>query len=267
MNLLARLALAVALLAVALGGLVLVFQRRLLYFPARTTAPAAAALADRLGLRPWSDAAGEVRGWTAPLAGAPRARLLVLHGNAGSALDRAFYAAALAPRGLEVSLLEYPGYGARAGAPSEATLTAAALEAVDALAAAGPEPIWLLGESLGSGVASRAARLRPGRVAGLILVTPFARLAEVAHHHYPVLPGFLLRDRWAPRDDLAGFRGPVAVLIAGRDEVVTPGQGRALLDVPGGPRRGWEQPRAGHNSLDLRPGWAGWDEIVAFVGH
>src|SRR5512137_2318784 len=237
----------------ALAALLFVFQRRLVYFPARAGAAQEREMARRLGLLPRHGASGEVIGWTAPLHGPAAARLLVLHGNAGAALDRVYYLPALASRGIEVTLLEYPGYGARAGAPSEQSLTAAALEAVEALAAAGPEPLWLLGESLGSGVAARVARLRPGLVTGVLLVTPFARLVEVARHHYPFLPGFLLRDRWAPIEDLAGYPGPVALLIAGRDEVVTAAQGRRLEAALTGPRRTWEQPEAGHNTLDLQP--------------
>jgi pimeloyl-ACP methyl ester carboxylesterase len=253
-------------LVLVAGTLLFLLQRRLIYFPSRVSDEAERALAARLGLVPLVGADGTRLGWTAPLPGPPVARLLVLHGNAGAALDRVYYLPALASRGVEVTLLEYPGYGARPGAPTEESLEAAALEAVDALAAAGPQPVWLLGESLGSGVASRAARLRPGRVAGLLLVTPFARLVEVAKLHYPLLPGLLLRDRWAPVDDLAGFPGPVAVLIAGRDEVVTAAQGRRLFAALAGPKRSWEQASAGHNTLDLDPRWRGWDEMVAFLG-
>jgi uncharacterized protein len=250
---------------VALSVLAFAFQRRLLYFPARLPEGAAVALAERLGLEPWRGPGGALRGWRATPAAPPRARVLVFHGNAGSALDRAYYAAALVPLGLSVSILEYPGYGAREGAPSEDSITAAAVEAVDALAAEGAEPVLLVGESLGSGVAARAARLRPAAVRGVLLVTPFARLAEVARLHYPFLPAFLLRDRWAPRDDLERFPGPVAILVAGRDEVVSAEQGRALFAALRGTKRLWEQPEATHNGLDLRPGSALWDEVIAFL--
>ncbi len=245
--------------------LVFAFQRRLLYFPERSAEGAAMARAARLGFEPWRDGAGGLRGWRAAGPPRPAARLLVLHGNAGSALDRAYYREAFGRLGLEVSLLEYPGYGARPGSPSESSLVAAALDAVDALASAGDAPIWLLGESLGSGVASRAAALRPQVVRGLFLVTPFASLPELARHHYPILPGFLLRDRFEPLRDLRSFRGPVAILLAGRDEVVTAAQGRRLFEALSGPRRLWEQPNALHNTLDLAPDLPMWREVVSFL--
>ena len=245
--------------------LAFLMQRRLLYFPDHMAEEVALSRAARLGLSPWRDERGTLRGWRAVPDGPIRARLLVLHGNAGSALDRAYYPAALVPHGLEVILFEYPGYGSRPGSPSLEALSSAAAEAVGSLAAEGPEPVWLLGESLGSGVASRAVALRPGVVQALLLVTPFARLTDVVRTHYPFLPSFLLRDRYEPVSDLAGFVGPALVLIAGQDEVVSAGQGRLLFEALRGPKRLVVQEGSTHNGLDLRPGLPLWREAVAFL--
>ena len=257
--------LAAAALYAGLCLLAFAFQRRLLYFPDRCGERAALGRAARLGVLPWRDGEGGLLGWRAPLGARPRARLLVLHGNAGSALDRAPYAAALAPLGVEVWLLEYPGYGPRPGAPSLAALSEAAAQAARQLAARGPEPLLVLGESLGTGVAGRVVALAPGVVRGLLLVSPYARMAEVARIHYPFLPGFILRDRFAPADDLGAFRGPAAVLLAGRDEVVTVGQGQRLFEALRGPKRLWVQEQASHNDLDLEPGRPVWTELLGFL--
>lgn len=265
----ARLLRWVLLGVVALYGaiclLAFVFQRRLLYFPERFPERAALAAAGRLGLAPWWDAGGVLAGWRAAPAARPVARLLVLHGNAGSALDRVHYAAAFSRLGMEVILLEYPGYGARPGSPSRDALGNAAASALDLLAAEGPEPIWVLGESLGSGVAARAVALRPGLVKGLLLVTPFARMTDVVRLHYPVLPSALLLDRYAPLDNLAGFAGPAVVLLAGRDEVVGVAQGRRLFEALRGPKQLHIQAEATHNGLDLDPAAPFWAETAAFL--
>jgi len=254
---------AAALLALLAAALHL-GQRALLYFPVRAPEDEAVRAAAREGLSPWRDGEGRLRGWRlATPPAAPRAVLLVFHGNAGAALDRAHYARSLAPLGVDVALLEYPGYGARPGRPSLPALSDAAVEAVDALAREGP-PVWLLGESLGSGVAGRVAAARPERVRGLLLVTPFADLAAVARRHYPFIPAWFVRDRYRPELDLASFLGPAVVLVAGRDEVVGAEQGRRLLDVLPGPRRLLEQPAATHNGIDLDSG-ALWEEAAAFL--
>jgi len=213
-----RVLLGFAALYFGLCALVFIVQRRLLYFPHRETEPAALERAARLGLAPWRDGSGALIGWRY-LSSARVARMLVLHGNAGSALDRAFYAQALGALGVEVSLLEYPGYGPRAGSPSLASLTEAALQAVRSLTVEGKEPLWLLGESLGSGVVGRVVA-SGAAVDGLVLVTPFARLADVVRRHYPIVPASLLRDRYEPAVDLASFAGPSILILAGEDEVV-----------------------------------------------
>ncbi|BDG03184.1 hypothetical protein AMOR_21800 [Anaeromyxobacter oryzae] len=254
------------LFAALLLAALFLLQRRLLYFPDRMSEDDAVRAASHAGAVPWRDDAGRLRGWRlARPPRDPRAVALVLHGNAGSALDRLHYARALSPRGVDVAILEYPGYGARPGAPALASLEAAAIEAVDALAREG-RPVWLVGESLGSGVAGRTAAARPDAVRGLVLVTPYADLAAVARLHYPIVPPWLLRDRFRPARDLAAFRGPAVVLVAGADEVVGPAEGRRLFAALPGPKRLVEQPGATHNGIDLASP-ALWDEVVAFLDH
>lgn len=254
------------LLALALVGygllclLVLLVQRNLMYFPSRMEEGAALAEARSLGFAAWRDVNGGVLGWRRPAAsGAPR--VLVFHGNAGSALDRQYYPP-LFGDGIDTILLEYPGYGPRAGAPSEAVLVEAGAAALRQLRSERPDPIWLLGESLGSGVACAVAARQPGEVAGLLLVIPFARMTEVAAWHYPYLPvRLLLRDRWDNVAALQGFAGPVELVIAGRDEVVGAEQGRRLAASRPANLRVWLQPEAGHNTLDLRPQAPPWPEL------
>ncbi len=240
-------------------------QRRLMYFPEHTSEGEALQRAARLGLGPWRDGAGRILGWRRPLvAPAHRPRLLLLHGNAGEAQARVAFLPLLEAAGFETVLLEYPGYGCRTGAPSEATLVADARAALARLRLEGA-PIFLLGESLGSGVAVQVASADSAAVAGLLLVTPFARMTEVAAWHYPIFPmGILLRDRWDSLGAIRNYPGPVAFLIAGRDEVVGAPQGHRLAGACPGPRRIWVMSQAGHNDLPLSAG-PPWSEAFAFL--
>lgn len=249
----------------ALCLLAFLAQRRMMYLPDREPEPEAVERAVGVRLVPWRDTKGAVLGWRrAARSGAPR--ILVLHGNAGDALGRMDYLPVFEAAGFEGVLLEYPGYGPREGERSEASLVADARAALHQLKAESNAPVILLGESLGSGVAAQVAAAEPRLVAGLLLATPFARMTEVAARHYPYLPmKLILRDRWDSLGAIRGYRGPVALVIAGQDEVVGAEQGRRLAQGCPGPIRIWEVPRATHNSLPLTPGRPPWSEALAYL--
>jgi pimeloyl-ACP methyl ester carboxylesterase len=166
---------------------------------------------------------------------------------------------------VDVRLLEYPGYGPRPGAPGERSLVAATLAATAALRAEGKATVLVAGESLGSGVAALAAAQAPARLDGLLLVTPLASVPAVAARHYGFVPGFLVRDAYRADRALASYRGPVAFLVAGRDEVVFTDLGRALHDAHAGPKRLWTDPEAGHNTVDWDPRLRRWQEMLEFL--
>jgi len=253
-----------------LGGLTMFTtpQRHLIYFPSTAQADELSQEAARIGLKAWHDGTGSAIGWKSTGARRARNRMLVFHGNAGYALHRDYFVAGFQALGdeWEVFLFEYPGYGAREGAPSADTFKATAVQALELLLATDSRPIFVIGESLGSGIASYLAATFPEQVAGLLLVTPFSSLADVAAHHYPFLPvRTLLSERYDSVEALAHYRGPVAFLIAGRDEVVTTTLGRQLYDSYTGPKWLHVEAHAGHNSLPYNPGAAWWGEVSKFL--
>ncbi|HEY6073191.1 MAG TPA: alpha/beta fold hydrolase, partial [Anaerolineales bacterium] len=195
-----------------------------------------------------------------------RARVLVFHGNAGSALDRAYYAAALVPRGLSVSILEYPGYGARAGELRETAFVSAGVEAARAAVEQFGEPLYLFGESLGCGVASAVAGSGRVPVAGVVLITPWDSLPRMAQTVYWYLPAkWLTKDQYDNVRNLNRYPGPVAVAVAEQDEVIPPERSRRLFDLLSGRKKLWVLSGAGHNDWPgaVDPPW--WSEVMRFV--
>lgn len=252
--------------------LLYVAQRRLIYLPARGTEQEMRALASDLGVLPWHDTSGAIIGWKAqPRSGIePANRLVVFHGNAGFALARTHFIAGFGNldggKTWDVHLFEYPGFGARRGALGEKPFTDAARNALAQLAAADARPIFLLGESLGSGLACALARAEPSKVGGLLLITPYLRLVDVARHHYPFVPvRLLLRDRWENEAALREFHGRVAVLLAGNDEVIPVAQGRQLFAAANQPKRLWVIAGAMHNRLPFEPSAPWWREVSDFL--
>lgn len=99
-----------------------------------------------------------------------------ISGNAGAAIDRSYYVRALEPLGYRVLLMEYPGYGGRPGSPSETTLTRDARASIELARQAFGQPIFLWGESLGSGVVAAVVADPTLPVAAVILLTPWDSL-------------------------------------------------------------------------------------------
>jgi pimeloyl-ACP methyl ester carboxylesterase len=191
-------------------------------------------------------------------------RVLICYGNASCATGSAHFADAIqgvAP--FDVFILEYPGYADRPGSPSQRSLFRAAAEAFELLATNGP--VYLVGESLGTGVAAYLAGTYPDQVAGVILFAPYNQLTDVAQAHMPFFPvRLLLVDRYPSEDYLRNYHGPVAMLVAGEDQVVPAKFGRRLSDAYAGPKRLWEFPMDDHGSIMERQPNV-WIQIVTFL--
>lgn len=256
------------LAAIVYFGLALflaVAQRRMMYFPLRCSEAEVLRFAAREGLLPWRNEAGELIGWQPANAQAQGNALLLFHGNAGFAAHRSYFVQGFSPE-WTVYLFEYPSYGARPGSPSEARFVSAAESAFLQLGRERAGRIFLGGESLGGGVACHLAAKHPDRVAGLFLATPFSSLTDVARHHYPFFPvRWLMRDRYDCARLLKKYSGPLAVLLAGQDEVVPAHLGRKLFEGYTGPKRLWVQEAATHNTLDYTPARPWWREVIRFL--
>jgi pimeloyl-ACP methyl ester carboxylesterase len=261
-----RLALALVAMLTLAGCPVL--QDNLMFFPTRV---AAADVQDVLratpGLREWS-IGGEWRGFVAEPAerdpSRPLPTALVFHGNAGWAADRLYYVEPLVRRGFRVVLAEYPGYGARTGTATVASLLAATERAIHDTLQASPGALVLVGESLGAGLIAEHAKRHEARLAGLVLVTPWDSLRNVAKMHYGWLPvDWLLAHPLDSVAALKGFSKPVSVLVAGRDEIVGAAGGRALAASLAAALV--ELPDAGHNDWLFAMTEREWDALLAPV--
>jgi pimeloyl-ACP methyl ester carboxylesterase len=256
---------ALVVVALVLGGLY-AGQRALIYFPDVMTA-------DELSRRVAADfgpGAALLPGFDAIVVDSPQASAtaIVFHGNAGSNADRSYYASELSARGLRVVFAGYPGYAARPGRPSERSILADAFTLYEHVALRYPDDrLVLVGESLGSGVAAAVAAESslPRAPDRLVLVTPLASIPDAAARLYPFLPArALVRDRFDVLQALPAYRGHVAILLAGQDEILGPEAGRRVADVARarGPTEVVELPRAGHNDWLAYANAETWDRLA-----
>ena len=209
------------------------------------------------------NSAGQIIGWKIPANGIAAGSVLIVHGNGGCAIERDYLAQPIHDAAsVDVFVLEYPGYGARAGSPSKKSLIAAAEEAFQLLEIHSPR--YVVSESLGTGVACELAKNHPLEVAGLALLVPYSNLASVAQRQMWYLPAyFLLLDRFNPEACLKSYHGPVKFVVAGKDEVISPASGQRLYDGYGGPKELQIFAGAHHNEVSGQPAvW--WQEVFSF---
>jgi fermentation-respiration switch protein FrsA (DUF1100 family) len=222
-------------------------QRRLQYVPdSRHISPSEAGLAgvDELRL---ATADGETLvAWTAaPREGRPF--ILYFHGNGGALIDRVPRFRGFVERGYGFLAVAYRGYGGSTGAPTQDGLMRDAEAAYRAALAHGAEArrLVLLGESLGSGVATALAATH--EAAALALDSPFSSAVDVAEARYGFFPvRWLMTDQF--RSDLAIplVRVPLLVAHGDRDAVVPIGLGRRLFALANEPKTFMLAPGAGH---------------------
>jgi len=188
----------------------------------------------------------------AAVAGRKPTIVFAFGGNAWNADDMAIYLHERLPEA-EIVAFHYRGYRPSTGRPSAAALLEDAPLLYDCMMTPLlPAKVVVVGFSIGSGVAAHLARERS--IEGVILVTPFHTLEQLARQHYGWLPiKLLLRHHMSPLEDLREVTAPV-VLIAGERDTIIPGQRTAPLrkaartlimekTIPG----------AGHNDIYSNP--------------
>lgn len=188
-----------------------------------------------------------------------RTPILGFGGNAWNAADVALFLHRIFPDH-PVAAFHYRGYAPSTGRPSARALAEDALAIHDHLGeqAGWSGPPVVFGFSIGAGPAAHLAANRTVR--GLILVTPFDSLSNLARAHYPWAPvGLLLRHRMEPAVELAGTAVPVALVAAARDTIVPASRTEALRSALAETTPGVVFDRtltAGHNDLYGHPDFA-----------
>ena len=155
----------------------------------------------------------------APDARPDKSLVLGFGGNAWNAQDAAEYLHRVFPES-DVVVFYYRGYAPSLGSPSAEALMADAPLMFDfATGLTHPKKVIAAGFSIGSGVAATLATSRP--LDGLILVTPFASLREVAQAAVPWIPlGPFFGHEIDAASALAKGDTKVAIIAGGRDDIV-----------------------------------------------
>jgi pimeloyl-ACP methyl ester carboxylesterase len=200
---------------------------------------------------------------TDPLA---RANLIFFHGNASSACDSLPYYIEMKDLRLNFIMASYPGYEGDNHKPGQENFLKNGEALFDYLKGQnyGHLPMVLFGESLGTGVATYLASVRPAD--GLILKSPYTSISEIGAYHYPFLPISLINQNvfpaylWAP-----AVKCSVLVLHGTDDQTIPIKFGQKQAGFFKSQVRFVAIQGAGHNDISNSGDRIIWKEIGDFI--
>lgn len=246
-------------------------QRSMLYQPRKGfVSPALAGLDELEVLRLKTSDSETLEAWFTAPSNEKQPLILYFHGNGGSLVDRERRFRRLTQHGYGLLAISYRGYGGSSGAPSEEGLLRDAETAYDEARRRGfaPQRIVIMGESLGTGVATMTAARHDA--AALVLDSPFASIVDVASAHFPMFPvGLALRDTFRADEAIAKVRSPILMAVGRRDPVTPAASAQKLFALAQEPKTLIEIPAGGHIALDspgaLEPAMDWIDAAVAIA--
>ena len=206
-----------------------------------------------------------LRAWTLPHA-APRATVVYFHGNGGNLSMWLPILAGLYRQGFTVHAIDYRGYGASTGRPTERGLYRDVEATLDWLP---PHldrgvPLVYWGRSLGTAMAAYAAARR--RPAGLILESGFPDARSLLRTSPPLaVLGLFSSYRFATATYAQRAQCPILVLHGDDDHVIPYALGRALYEELPEPRTFVRIRGGDHNDVAPADADAYWTAIGSFI--
>ena len=171
--------------------------------------------------------------------------------------------------GANVIIPEFEGYGMSAGKPSERGCYAAADAAYDYLLSRDDidaKKIVLMGWSLGAAAAIDLASRRP--VAGLVTLSAFTTLPDMAHSAIPWLPtSLLLKYRLDNVGKLPGISCPILIIHGIDDDIVPFAMAARIAASAKGNVTRMNVQGAGHNDIFDVGGEKLWLRLGEFLGN
>jgi uncharacterized protein len=188
--------------------------------------------------------------WFQPPSG-KKQTILYLHGNASGLPKLTEFYQQIVKQGYGLLALSYRGYTGNAGSPTEDGLYMDAHAAVRYLYDKHDIPatdVIVMGRSLGSGVAMEIARHYA--FYGLVLISPYTNIQDVAQDEYPLIPvRWLMKDRFASIEKAGNITMPTLVFHGAKDTLIAETQAKQLFEAIAAPKQYFLFETADHYSV------------------
>lgn len=244
-------------------------QRKMLYYPGQFVFTDIKQAAENNGMVLWPQDSQSYLG----IMGAHKqfyykGTVIIFHGNAGPAIFRVCYINALEKMGYRVILAEYPGYGGKPGKMTEKNIIIEARRTVELAVKEFGEPVYVWGESMGCGIVAGIISNEAVNIKGVVLLTPWDNLTNVAKRDVPALSssaGFLVKDKYDNKNNISKYKGPVAVIMAKKDEIIPNDLTMNLYDSIKSRKKLFVFENSGHNDWPngLEQPW--WSDVITFL--
>lgn len=155
--------------------------------------------------------------------------VVLYHGNAGSACDRAFYTQFFTNAGYGYVLVEYAGFSNDPREPSHELIKQDVRNVISYLQTTKINGVAIVGESIGTGFAAYHASLAPPQK--LLLITPFTDLLDIAKERFWFYPTTFMVDNALDNTvALENYRGKVTIIHGENDLIIPYRYGQRLFD-------------------------------------
>lgn len=245
----------------AICAILYLMQERLLFFPPSPVEEIYAAV--KTNEISFANTDEKIHGWKISVNPQATKTILYFGGNAEDVVYFNFEAEKFNAH--QAIAVNHPGYGRSSGIPSQQGLYKNSLEVYDYVVnryRLNPENIIIIGRSLGSSVATYLASQR--KSAGLILITPFDSIKNIAANQYKMFPVKLMLKHGFPTIDyIAKVKVPILMMAAEQDEIIADTNLENLNKATGNNSRVIRYPGVGHNTIQSHHEYYG--EINRFI--
>lgn len=179
--------------------------------------------------------------------------VLYLHGNSYNLGQRALRLKELVDMGYGFIAPSYRGFGKSEGTPDKAGILSDAEAAIKFLETSGysTDKTIIIGESLGSGVASEMAIRH--KFKDILLITPYTTIADRAQEMYWYVPvKYLVKDNFGSIDKVEKLDIPLLIVHGTKDDVIPHSHSEKLIALAHEPKKLIIYEGKGHANLDYR---------------
>lgn len=179
--------------------------------------------------------------------------IFYLHGNGGSLDSWGEISKLYTDLHYDLFMLDYRGYGKSTGKiSSQEQLFSDIQLAYDSFKQKYAEDrMIVLGYSIGTGLATKLASANHPKL--LILQAPYYSLTDMMQDHYPVIPTFILKYKFATNELIKACKMPVQIFHGDNDEVISHQSSLRLKELMKPTDQLMILPGMGHNGMSDNP--------------